>query len=210
MKKYFITGIGTDVGKTIVSAILTESLEADYWKPIQSGDLDFGDRDRVKALIKNSKTTFHPESYRLKTPASPHYSAEVDGVRIDLNQINIPATNNNLIIEGAGGIFVPLNEKETVLDLIQKLNIPVILVSRNYLGSINHTMLSINILNQNNIEIAGIIFNGEPNKASEQWILSNSGLKCLANIELAESKPDIDFIDKNVKKYKNFLQRELS
>jgi dethiobiotin synthetase len=209
MKSYFITGIGTDVGKTIISAILTESLEADYWKPIQSGDLDFGDRDRVKALIKNSKTFFHPEAYRLNTPASPHYSAEIDGIRIDLNEICIPDTQNNLIIEGAGGIYVPLNEKDTVLDLIKKLNIPVILVSRNYLGSINHTMLSINALKQNNIEIAGIIFNGEPNPATEKWILDNSGLKCLANIDLSENTPDQDFVDKHVRKYKSIFIREL-
>jgi dethiobiotin synthetase len=209
MKSYFITGIGTDVGKTVVSTILTESLEADYWKPIQSGDLDYGDRDRVKALIKNTKTTFHPETYRLNTPASPHYSAEIDGIRIDLNNINIPDTHKNLIIEGAGGIFVPLNEQETVLDLIKKLDIPVILVSRNYLGSINHTMLSINALKQNNIEIAGIIFNGEPNAATEKWILDNSGLKCLANIGLAENALDYNFIDKNVKKYKDIFLKEL-
>jgi dethiobiotin synthetase len=208
MKSYFITGIGTDVGKTIISAILTESLEADYWKPIQSGDLDFGDRDRVKALIKNLNTFFHPEAYRLNTPASPHYSAEIDGIRIDLNEMRIPDTQNNLIIEGAGGIYVPLNEKDTVLDLIKKLNIPVILVSRNYLGSINHTMLSINTLKQNNIEIAGIIFNGEPNAATEKWILDNSGLKCLANIDLSENTPDQDFVDKYVEKYKSIFIRE--
>jgi dethiobiotin synthetase len=193
MKKYFISGIGTDVGKTIVSAILTEALEADYWKPVQAGDLDFGDSDRVKSLVSNSKSAFHPERYRLNTPASPHYAAEVDGIEIALSDFSIPKTDNTLLIEGAGGLMVPLNSRETVADLVKHLNLPLILVSRNYLGSINHTMLSIELLKNKGIEIAGIIFNGEANPATESWILNNSELKCVARIPFTE-QPDKNWI----------------
>ena len=194
MKKYFISGIGTDVGKTIVSAVLTEALEADYWKPIQAGDLHLSDTDKVKMLVSNTKSVFHSERYRLNTPASPHYAAEVDGIEIALSDFSIPKTDNTLLIEGAGGLMVPLNSKETVADLVKQLNIPLILVSRNYLGSINHTMLSIELLKHKGIEIAGIIFNGEPNLASESWILNNSGLKCIARISFAPKNPDKDWI----------------
>jgi dethiobiotin synthetase len=193
MKKYFISGIGTDVGKTIVSAILTEALVADYWKPVQAGDLDFGDSDRVKSLVSNSKSVFHPERYRLNTPASPHYAAEVDGIEIALSDFSIPKNYNTLLIEGAGGLMVPLNSRETVADLVKHLNLPLILVSRNYLGSINHTMLSIELLKNKGIEIAGIIFNGEANPATESWILNNSELKCVARIPFTE-QPDKKWI----------------
>src|SRR5690554_4985651 len=117
--KFFITGIGTDVGKTIVSAIFTEALQADYWKPIQSGDLDNSDSDKVKKLISNSTSVFHESAYNLTTPASPHYSAELDGITIDLKKIKEPKTKNHLVIEGAGGLYVPLNHKDTIADLIQ-------------------------------------------------------------------------------------------
>jgi len=191
--KLFITGIGTDVGKTVASAIVTETLEADYWKPIQAGDLDFGDSDRVKSLVSNSKSVFHPERYRLNTPASPHYAAEIDGIEIALSDFSIPKTDNTLLVEGAGGLMVPLNSRETVADLVKHLNLPLILVSRNYLGSINHTMLSIELLKNKGIEIAGIIFNGEANLATESWILNNSELKCVARIPFTE-QPDKNWI----------------
>jgi dethiobiotin synthetase len=146
MKQLFVTGISTEVGKTVVSSILTEYLQADYWKPIQSGDLHLSDTMKVQSLVSNSKTVFHPERYRLQSPLSPHASAEIDGIQISLNDFELPQTENNLIVEGAGGLFVPLNEKDTVIDLIERLKLPVVLVSRNYLGSINHTMLSIEAL----------------------------------------------------------------
>lgn len=203
MKKYFISGIGTDVGKTVVSAVLTEALEADYWKPVQSGDLDFGDSDRVKSLVTNSRSVFHPERYRLNTPASPHYAAELDGIEISLSDFSIPHTENNLLIEGAGGLMVPLNSKDTVADLIKYFNVPVILVSRNYLGSINHTMLSIELLKNKGIEIAGIVFNGEPNPATENWILHNSGCTCIARVGNAAAVPDKKWIKEQADLNKN-------
>ncbi|MGK0390811.1 MAG: dethiobiotin synthetase [Maribacter sp.] len=170
MKTYFVTGISTEVGKTIASALLVEAMQADYWKPIQSGDLHYSDSDKIRELISNQKTIIHPERFRLNTPASPHYSAEVDGVEISLNDFKIPHTNNHLIIEGAGGLLVPINDKDTVLDVIQQFNIPVILVANYYLGSINHTLSSIRLLQQLNIPIHTLIFMGKPNIASRDII----------------------------------------
>ena len=192
MKQVFITGIGTDVGKTVISAILTEHLQADYWKPIQSGDLHNSDSMKVKALISNSKSVFHPERYRLNNPLSPHASAEIDGIRISLDDFELPQTDNHLIVEGAGGLFVPINEKDTVIDLIVRLNIPVVLVSRNYLGSINHTMLSIEALKARNIQIEGIIFNGASTPATERFIEKNANIPVLFRVEdLSEITPTI-------------------
>jgi len=146
MKRYFVTGIGTEVGKTIASAIITQALKADYWKPVQAGELDNSDRMKAEALIDNDRSKFHTEAYRLNQPMSPHAAAERDGVEIDISSIKMPNTNNHLVIEGAGGLLVPLNKKDTILDLIEALNCEIILVSRHYLGSINHTLMSIEIL----------------------------------------------------------------
>lgn len=179
--KLFITGIGTDVGKTIASAIITESLEADYWKPIQAGDLENSDSHKIKALISNTKSQFFENSYALNTPASPHFAAELDRITIDLKLIIEPETENHLVIEGAGGVFVPLNNTDCVIDLIQPDH-KVIIISRHYLGSINHTLLTIEALRNRNIEIAGIIFNGNENKATESIILSKTGIKCIGRI----------------------------
>lgn len=180
---YFITGIGTNIGKTIVSAILTEALEADYWKPIQAGDLEQSDSLKVESLISNTKSKIHQETYRLNQPMSPYAAAKLDNVNIDLEKIVLPKTNNNLIIEGAGGLMVPLNEKELIIDLIKKLDTKVILVSQNYLGSINHTLLSLESLKARNIIVAGIIFNGDVNIETEQFILNYSGAKYLGRID---------------------------
>jgi dethiobiotin synthetase len=194
--KYIIAGIGTEIGKTLISSILTEALQADYWKPIQSGALDFTDTDTVRSLISNSKTVFHPEAYRLNQPMSPHAAAAIDGVEIELSKFELPQTNNHLIVELAGGIMVSLNDYETNLDIIKKLNIPVILISKNYLGSINHTLLSVEVLKLNNISVKGLIFNGEQNKSSENFILNYTKLECLGRVKFEEN------IDKNVvKKY---------
>ena len=180
--KLFITGIGTDVGKTIVSAIVTEALEADYWKPIQAGDLENSDSHKIKSFLSNKKTVIHPNSYALNTPASPHLAAEIDGITIDLNQITEPETANHLVVEGAGGVFVPLNSKDCVIDLVQP-DYKVIVVSRHYLGSINHTLLTIEALQNRKITIAGIIFSGDENKATEEIIQTKAGLKCIGRIE---------------------------
>lgn len=180
--KLFITGISTDVGKTIASSIIVEALEADYWKPIQAGDLDNSDTHKVKSQISNPKSRFFENSYALKTPASPHYAAELDGISIDLYQIIEPKTENHLVIEGAGGIFVPLNKTDCVIDLIQP-EYKVILVSRHYLGSINHTLLTIEALQNRKLNIGGIIFSGNENKATESIILKKTGVNFIGRID---------------------------
>ncbi len=181
-KRYFVTGIGTDVGKTVASAILVEALEADYWKPIQSGATTDSDRRTIQSLITNTKSVFHPEVYSLTEPLSPHAAAELDGVEIDLDKIVVPQTENTLIIEGAGGLMVPLNYKGLmVVDLITYCKAETILVSRNYLGSINHTLLSIEALINRNIPIKGIVINGAENKATERVIL-DTGIPMLGRI----------------------------
>ena len=180
--KLFITGIGTDVGKTIASAIITEALEADYWKPIQAGDLDHSDSHKVKSFLSNTKTVIHTNSYALQTPASPHFAAEIDRITIDLKKIIEPKTDNHLVVEGAGGVFVPLNSSDCVIDLIQS-DYKVIVVSRHYLGSINHTLMTIEALQNRKISVAGIVFSGDENKATEAIILSKTGVKCIGRIE---------------------------
>ncbi len=189
-KPIFITGIGTGIGKTIVSAILVEKLKADYWKPIQSGDLDNSDTLSVKKLISNQTSVFHPETYRLTQPFSPHKSAAIDGITLQPAEIIAPKTNNTLIIEGAGGLMVPLNNDFLMIDLIKQLDAEVILVSKSYLGSINHTLLSVYTLKQYGIALKGIIFNGAKDASSTEYILNYTGAVELGHI------PEYNTIDK--------------
>jgi len=191
MNTYFITGIGTDVGKTIVSAIITEALEADYWKPIQAGELCNSDTHKVKNLVSNEKTVFHPNSFELQRPMSPHAAAEIDGVKITSAKIKRPKTSKHLVIEGAGGLLVPISSKETIADVIKPSD-RIIVVSRHYLGSINHTLLTLEALKTRGLNIFGIIFNGEKNESSESVILKMTGISCLGRIE---NEP---YFDKNV------------
>lgn len=169
---YFITGIGTNVGKTVVSAIITEALKADYWKPIQSGANDGKDSDTVQSLINNSKTKIHPVTYLLREPLSPHYAAKRDGVTIELDKIELPVTENHIIIEGAGGILVPINQSQYVIDIAKKLDCELILVISNYLGCINHSLLSIDYLVKNNYRIKALVFNREFDPEVKQAIVS--------------------------------------
>ena len=201
MKRFFVTGIGTDVGKTVASAILVEALNADYWKPIQAGNLDNTDTMFVRSLISNTKSVFHPESYRLSEALSPHAAGAIDKIKIDIQKIILPKTSNALIIEGAGGVLVPLNDKFLVIDLIKKFQAEVIVVSKNYLGSINHTLLTIEALRSRKIPIAGIIFNGKHSKVSEDYILKYTKLRCLLSIT-EEKKID----KKTILKYIHFLK----
>lgn len=159
----FVTGIGTGVGKTLVSAILTRALEADYWKPVQAGFEDGTDSEYVQVAIDGTGSVIHPEVYKLRLPASPHIAARQAGVDISIEKIcaSIPVINRNLIIEGAGGLMVPLNETAFVADLIKALNAKVILVSRNYLGSINHSLLTAKVCRDMNLPVIGWIFNDQ-------------------------------------------------
>ncbi len=190
---YFITGISTEVGKTITAAIVTEALEADYWKPVQAGDLDHSDTHKVKEWVTNPQTIFHPSGIALQTPMSPHAAAEREDRQLIAAQCTRPKTENTLVIEGAGGLLVPLNTTETIVDLIQPTD-KVILVSRHYLGSINHTLLSVEALQARGLNVFGIIFSGEEHPSTESIIAEMSQVPILGRID------EEPFFDKNVVK----------
>ena len=199
--RYFVTGIDTDSGKTLTSAILCEALMADYWKPIQSGLPR--DADTVASLITNTSTRIFPEAYLLRTPASPHAAAKIDGVSIELAKLTPPASPR-LIVEGAGGCLAPLNDHDFVIDIAAKLELPLILVSDLYLGSINHTLLTVNLIRQRNLPMAGIVFNGEPNPESERIIEHHAKCSVLLRIQReTEVSPAI------VRKYAAQLKQNL-
>ena len=197
---YFVTGIGTDVGKTVISAILVEALKADYWKPVQAGDLKNSDTMKVQNLVSNKYSVFHEEGYKLTQPMSPHAAAERDNVEIRLENFTLPLTDNTLVIEGAGGLMVPLNNNHLVIDLIDHFNAKVILVSQNYLGSINHTLLTYEVLTNKGIPIEGIVFNGPENKETEKYILKHTNLSCLLRV-LEEEKVTPEMVKKYAKKW---------
>ncbi len=183
MKPIFVTGIGTEIGKTYCSAVLAELYHADYWKPVQAGELDALDSDFVRNHCTNSKTKIHPEQFLLTEPMSPHAAARIDGIQLSLDDFKIPETENQLIIEGAGGLMVPLNDNgDLIIDLIQHFDAEVILISKNYLGSINHTLLSVEVLQSRNIPIKGILFNGEENLETQKVITEISGETILGRV----------------------------
>jgi dethiobiotin synthetase len=201
---YFVTAIHTDSGKTLVSAIIAKALQADYWKPIQCG-IEPRDSVTVVDLINNNHVMVHDEAYVFTTPASPHAAAELEDTVIDLANINLPTdVAENLVIEGAGGIMVPLNSKQFIIDIAEKFDAEIILVSNNYLGSINHTVLTINEIRRRNLKVKGIIFNGKPNLFTEEFILNYSGYNCLLKID-EEKKVDDDMVNKYaVKLFENW------
>ncbi len=182
---YFITGIGTDVGKTIVSAILVQALEADYWKPIQAGELNNSDSLTVEKLVSNNTTKFHKSAFNLETPMSPHAAAEIDGVFINCDDIKEPETDNYLVIEGCGGLLVPFNDTDTVLDIIMP-TYQVVVVSRHYLGSINHTLLTVNWLVQKGYDVS-LLFSGDANPQTENIILHKTGVSLIGRIDEEET-----------------------
>ena len=199
MKKFIVTGIGTDIGKTVVSSILAEALKATYWKPVQAGDLDNSDSIKIKKWCSESVQVL-PEAFRLSQPLSPHSAAEIDHLKITANELVLPQVDGNFILEGAGGIMVPFNQEGLLfVDLIPIWNIPVILVSRHYLGSINHTLLTADILQNRGIKIEGIIFVGDENTSTESIILSKTKLKLIARIPIAEEITS-EFIKDQAKK----------
>ena len=182
MKGFTIAGISTEVGKTLASAMLVEGLEADYWKPVQAGDLIFSDTEKVRGWVGNAKSFFHPEAYRLTRPMSPHAAAAKDRMEIQLSRIRIPKTHNTLIVELAGGVMVPLNNTQTNINLIEHIAWPVILVANYYLGSINHTLLTIEALKNLNVELAGIIFNGKVVPSTREFILNYACIDLIGEI----------------------------
>lgn len=221
LQPIFITGIGTDIGKTIVSSIIAEALQADYWKPVQAGYEDGTDSELVQQMITNPLSRIHPETYKLKLAASPHIAAREEGVRIDLKMIeedflkirnkkleirneqmegrHRPSVSGHrtpsghfLIIEGAGGLLVPLNENEFVSDLIKRLRAKVILISRNYLGSINHSLLTASVCRHSGLEVIGWVFNDQY-LSYEHEIAHWSGLPKIASVPFC-GNPGKDFI----------------
>ncbi len=179
-QNYFVTAIHTDSGKTYASAYLCEQFGFDYWKPIQAGEDT--DSNAIKNLVKRKGIKIFPETYALKTPISPHKAAEIDGIKIDLSKIKIPQSNKGIIVEGAGGVLVPLNQEQTMTDLMLHLGLPVILVINFYLGSINHSLLTIEYLKSKNIVIEGVIFNGKQTESSKEIITQLGRIKILGEI----------------------------
>ena len=181
----FVTGIGTDVGKTVVSAILCEYFGFDYWKPIQTGKNLGTDNESLKSLVSTAGFTTYPESYLLEQPLSPHAAAKFENETIKLNQIQFPASSSKLIIEGAGGLLVPINyDNETICDLIIQLKCPVVLVVKEYLGNINHTLLSIEHLKQREIPVFGIVYVGDELPETSEIIEKMTGIKILFRVPL--------------------------
>lgn len=181
---FIVTGTDTDVGKTIVSSLLTLGLGGAYWKPIQSGLEPMTDTERVQSLTGLDSSHFYPEVYRLSQPLSPHAAAAIDGVEIDLEQIQLPAFSKpHLIVEGAGGLLVPLNDRYFMVDLFYKLKLPVCLVARSTLGTLNHTLLSLRQLRAANIPVLGVILNGEKNPSNAEAIVYYGKVKILGELE---------------------------
>ncbi len=187
----------------MASAIITEALEGDYWKPVQAGDLDNTDSHKVAELISNDKTTIHPSSYELKSPMSPHAAAEIDDIRIDRFHITEPETDNHLIIEGAGGLLVPLNEEDTMFDIIMP-DYKVIVVSRHYIGSINHSLLTISWLQKKGYDVF-VLFSGNANPHTENIILHKTGVSLIGRID-EEPHFDKAVIKKYAEKFKHILE----
>ena len=203
MQRIFVSGISTEVGKTMTSAIIAEALEADYWKPVQAGDLDHTDSDKVASLISNAKTKIHKSSFELTSPMSPHAAAEIDGVVMDANKIHEPHTDNHLVIEGAGGLLVPLNAEDTILDIIMP-NYKVVVVSRHYLGSINHSLLTINWLKMKGYDVS-VLFNGEANPYTEDIILQKTGVSLIGRLD-EEDTFDKEVVKKYAERFRGVLQ----
>lgn len=202
-KQFIITGIGTNVGKTVVSAIVAEALRASYWKPVQAGDLDYSDSLKVAQLTEN--VTVLPESFRLTQPMSPHAAAIRDGVEILPKNLNLPLVSGNFIVEGAGGLLVPINSHGYLFaDAFAQWKLPVIVVSRHYLGSINHTLMTLEVLKNRKIEIEGIIFVGDEHPTTEGAILAISGLRPIARIPMVE-EVNKAFIMSQAEKIRNNL-----
>jgi dethiobiotin synthase len=187
-QRLFVTGTDTDAGKTVISALLTLALDAHYWKPIQSGVNEDSDTRDVRALTGLPQERFLPEAYRLTEPLSPHEAAAIDGVRIDLDAITLPALPQDapLVVEGAGGLMVPLNTEALMLDLITRLGLPVVVVARSGLGTINHTLLTLAALRAAGAEVAGVIMNGPPHPANADAIAHFGRVPVLAQVPMLD------------------------
>lgn len=208
MNKVIVAGIGTEVGKSVVAAILVTCLKGEYWKPVQCGDIDNSDTAVLKRLIDGKKYRIHESAYTLSGPLSPHHAARLENISIRPETIVPPRTTRPLVIESAGGIFVPLTEEILSFDVFKSWKAAWIVVSKHYLGSINHTLLTLDALKRNNISPAGLIFNGHPNRDSENAILRVSGVPVLGRL-LPESSIDPQTIQRYAKLWLPNLSRIL-
>lgn len=181
---YFVTAIGTGSGKSVTSAIMAQALQADYWKPVQAGYPT--DTDTVRNLVDNPKSIFHNEAFVLKAAESPHSASKKENIKIKLNELIIPSTDNTLVVEGVGGVLVPLNDREFIIDLVPRVESEVILVADLYLGCINHTLLTLELLRERNYRVKGIIFNGENSPETERIIMEHTNIPCLLKIRPQE------------------------
>jgi dethiobiotin synthase len=188
--RIFVTGTDTDVGKTVVSAILVAGLEANYWKPVQSGvavstnSAENSDSGWIRSILQLTDDRINKERYVLNEPLSPHAAAKIDGVQIDLDDFELPAPNErSLVVEGAGGVLVPLNDKHLMLDLIAKFSLPVVVVCRSGLGTINHTLLTLRALRDRGMTILGVVMNGPRNNSNREAIEHFGKVKVIAEVE---------------------------
>lgn len=183
--RFFVTGTDTGVGKTVVSAILAAGRKAAYWKPVQSGLEEPTDTGWVRRVTGLPDHLFIPETYRLNRPLSPHVSAALDGVTISLAAFELPDPDTfpRLVVEGAGGVMVPLNGTHLMTDLMRHLNLPVLLVARSGLGTINHTLLSLEKLVRSGLDVFGVVLNGPKNQLNKQAIETYGRIRVLAEVE---------------------------
>ena len=187
MSRYFVvTGTDTGIGKTVFSAALAGALDGYYWKPVQSGLDEETDSETVRRLSGLSAERIFPEAWRLQTPVSPHLSAEIDGVAIDPDALRLPETDRPLVVEGAGGLLVPLTRQSTYIDVFARWGRPVILCARTGLGTINHTLLSVEALRQRRIPIVGIAFIGEERSDTQAIIAEMSGVPVLGRLPVLD------------------------
>lgn len=181
MKGVFVTGTDTDVGKTLVSAWLALNWRAEYWKPIQTGAVDTTDPAAIARLAP--QVMIHPSAVTLGAPLSPHEAARRERTRIDLSQLAPPATDRPLVVEGAGGVMVPINEMALMVDLMARLQLPALVVARSSLGTINHTLMTLEILRRRHVPILGVVMNGQRNPANRQAIEHFGAVAVLAEIQ---------------------------
>ena len=187
--RFAIAGIGTGVGKTLVAALFVERLGAAYWKPIQAGGLVHTDTDEVRRLVTHSRARFLPEAYSLKAAMAPHAAAAQEGVTLRKEDLSLPEVEGPMVVEPAGGVLVPVADGLLNIDLLKYWNLPVVVVSSYYLGSINHTLLTIEALKSRDLPLAGLVFNGERNDHSRGVILRETGMKCI--LDLPNLRPPV-------------------
>lgn len=192
-QKLFITGTDTDIGKTVVSSILLTGLEAGYWKPIQAGRDPLTDTEFIKKITNLPDSVFYSESYNLSEPMSPHAAAQIDGVSISFDEIRVPeVSQKHLIIEGAGGLIVPVNDEQYIIDLISHLGYPVLLVAKSGLGTLNHTLLSLEALKGREISVFGVVLVGEKHESNEQAIIKYGKIDRLFRLPiLSDLNPEL-------------------